>query len=142
MWNAIMGCTCADKWGGYAPLILRVALGAVMMYHGYLKIFVMGMPGVTGFLGGLGIPLPALFAPILAYTEFIGGAFLIAGFLTHWVSKLTIVIALVAFYTVHMPNGFNVSKGGYEFIMLIGAAAVSLMITGAGPYSVDAKMKK
>lgn len=137
--NKWLNCKCAGSWGDYAPLVLRVALGAVFAMHGYQKVFSIGHEGVTGFLTSLNIPLPSLMAYILAYGELIGGLFLILGFLTHWAAKFATVVAVVAFFTVHVSKGFWISDGGYEFIILIGAVAISLMITGAGKYSLDAR---
>lgn len=137
--NKWLNCRCADKWQDYAPLVLRLALGAVFAMHGYQKVFSIGHEGVAGFLGSLSIPLPSLMAYILAYGELVGGVFLILGFLTHWAAKFATVVAIVAFFTVHVSKGFFISDGGYEFIILIGAAAISLMITGAGKYSLDAR---
>ncbi|MEN9560908.1 MAG: putative oxidoreductase CatD, partial [Candidatus Parcubacteria bacterium] len=110
MWNMITNCTCSKKWDDIAPLALRVALGAIFMYHGYMKVFVMGMPAVTGFFASIGIPFAGLMAPLVAYVELIGGAFLIVGFLTHWTAKAGVIIAIVAFLTVHMSKGFDISK--------------------------------
>lgn len=138
MLSKLLNCACGEKWADWAPLILRVALGVVFLGHGYQKVFTMGMPGVAGFLGSLGIPLPGLMAYILAYGELIGGALLIVGLLTHWVAKFDVIVAIVAFLTVHVSKGFFISGGGYEFIILIFAASVSLLITGAGKYSLDA----
>jgi putative oxidoreductase len=133
-----MNCDCGDKWGDWALLVLRVALGLVFFMHGYQKVFQMGIPGVTGFLGGLGFPMPTFFAYILAYGELIGGALLIVGLLTHWASKFGFIVALVAFFTVHASKGFFISGGGYEFIILIFAASLYIFAVGAGKYSLDA----
>jgi putative oxidoreductase len=137
-----MNCACGQKWADVAPLVLRAALGTVFLWHGYDKVFVKGVPAITGFLGSLGFPLPALFASILAYGELISGALLILGLLTHWSAKFATVVAVVAFFTVHIKNGFSIGDGGYEFIMLIFAAAVSILLTGAGKYSLDAMWLK
>jgi len=142
MLNKLMACTCADKWTDIAPLVLRVALGVIFTWHGYDKVFTKGIAGITGFLDSLGFPLPSLFAYILSYGELIFGLFLIVGLLTHWSAKYAIVVGLVAWFMVHLSNGFSVAGGGYEFIMLITAAAVSLMITGPGKYSIDAMWLK
>jgi putative oxidoreductase len=132
---------CSAEWADVGPLVLRLALGAIFIFHGYQKVFVMGHAGVTGFMTSLGLPLPELMAYLVSYGELVTGVFLIVGFLTYWVSIVDIIIAAVAFFTVHMTKGFGVSGGGYEFIMLIGASAVSLLISGAGKYSVDAQIK-
>jgi len=44
---------------------------------------------------------------------------------------------LVAIATVHLPKGFWVSKGGYEFNLALIAAAAALALTGPGAYSLD-----
>lgn len=140
MLNKLINCSCSDTWKDIALLIVRVALGAVFFYHGYMK-FGMGTEQVAGFLGQIGIPLTGIMAPILIWTEMIGGIALILGAFTHWISKLLIIIAVVAFATVHMKNGFNIATGGYEFIMLIFATSVVTMTFGAGKYSVDNFLK-
>lgn len=133
----MLNCNCSSAWGGYAPLILRVATGLVFAMHGYQKLTQMGVEGVAGFLGGIGFPLASVFAVILIAVELLGGAALIVGFMTHWAAKLTAVVALVALITVHLSKGFFISNGGVEFILVLLAASISLMITGAGAYSVD-----
>lgn len=140
--HKFLGCNCVGKFGDWAPLVLRLALGTVFAWHGYDKIFTIGHEGVTGFLGSLSIPFPSLMAYILAYGEFIGGLLLIVGLFTHWAAKFATVVAIVAFFTVHASKGFSIANGGYEFIMLIGAASISLLITGAGKYSLDAKFRR
>lgn len=137
----LMNCTCTEKWGAAAPLILRVVLGAVFAMHGWQKL-TGGVEGVSGFLGGLGFPMPELFAILLIAAELGGGILLILGLFTHWASKVLAVVALVALVTVHLGKGFFVADGGYEFILLILAATVSVLITGPGKYSLDQGMKK
>ncbi len=130
-------CKCGEKWQAFAPLFLRVILGAIFVAHGWQK-FVGGVPGVAGFLGSLGFPAPEVFAVLLIAAELGGGILLILGAWTHWVAKILAFVALVAFLAVHLKQGW----GGSEFILLILAASVSLMITGAGKWSLDHKMKK
>lgn len=139
MLSKLIHCACGEKWAEVSPLVLRVALGAIFVYHGYDKVFVKGVPWVVDLLGRLGFPAPTFFAYVLSYGELIAGALLIVGLLTHWAAKFAGIVAVVAFFAVHLRNGFAVSEGGYEFVLLILAAAVSVLITGAGKYSLDAK---
>ncbi len=136
----LLKCACGEKWQDVAPLVLRLVTGAIFLGHGWQKVG-MGLPGVTGFLGGLGFPAPEVFAVLLIAAEVLGGIFLILGAYTHWTAKILAFVALVALVTVHLKNGF-MGPGGYEFILLILAASVSLMITGAGKYSLDRKVLK
>lgn len=133
-------CDCSGKWGALAPFLLRVVTGAIFAVHGWMK-FQGGIPGTAGFLSSLGFPAPEVFAVILIAAELGGGILLILGAFTHWVSKVLAFVALVALVTVHLKNGFLVGNGGYEFILLILVACVSLMITGAGAWSVDRKLR-
>lgn len=137
----LMNCTCTGKWSEFAPFFLRVVTGLVFAMHGWQKLQ-MGVPAVSGFLGSLGFPAPELFAVLLIAAELGGGILLIVGAYTHWVAKVLAFVALIALLTVHVSKGFFVSEGGYEFILLLLAAAVSVMVSGAGRWSVDARMKK
>ena len=39
--------------------LLRVVLGVIFLYHGYLKLFVAGgFTGTVNFLTSLGVPIP------------------------------------------------------------------------------------
>jgi putative oxidoreductase len=140
--KALLYCDCSGKWGAYAPLVLRVATGLVFAMHGYQKLTQMGVDGVAGFLGSLGFPLATFFAVILIAVELLGGVALILGLFTHWAAKLTAIVALVALLTVHASKGFFISEGGIEFILVLLAASISLMISGAGAFSLDGRMKR
>lgn len=131
-----------EKYADLAPLVLRVLLGLILFVHGWQKLTEMGVDGTAGFLGSLGFPIPAVFAVILIAVEVLGGIALILGIFTHIAAKLALLVALFAFFVVHVKNGFFIQNGGYEFIILIFGAAFSLMMTGAGKYSLDAKMRQ
>jgi putative oxidoreductase len=48
-----------------------------------------------------------------------------------------IVVMIAAVLTVHLKNGFFVTNGGYEFNLALTGMAVTLLIVGAGGYSLD-----
>ena len=48
----------------------------------------------------------------------------------------------VAFLIIHLPNGFSVGKGGYEFVLLLGIVMFALALRGGGPYSLDSVIGK
>lgn len=141
MMKWITGCKCTEKWVDVAPLALRIAVGLAFAMHGYQKLSG-GLEGTAGFLAGIGFPLASLFAALLIAGELIGGIALMLGYLTHMSAKVLTFIALVALLTVHITHGFFLSGGGFEYILVLLAGALSLMITGAGKYSLDAWMKK
>lgn len=137
----LLNCSCTNKMTDYAPLILRVVTGLIFAMHGWLKI-TGGVANVAGFLGAIGFPVAMIFAYLLIAAEFFGGIALILGFYTHWAAKFTAFVAAVAFLTVHVSHGFSLANGGYEYIILLFAASISLMITGPGKWSLDGKRNR
>jgi putative oxidoreductase len=126
--------TRTQAWG---LMVLRVAVGIVFFMHGWQKLFMMGLPGVTGFFGMLGIPAPAVAATVVSFLELVGGAALIAGLLTRWVAIPLAIEMLVATLLVHLPNGFFAMDDGYELVFLLLAGAVTLALAGPGALAVD-----
>jgi uncharacterized membrane protein YphA (DoxX/SURF4 family) len=57
---------------------------------------------------GLGMPLPALNAYLAATTEILGVILLLLGLGTRYISLPLIVVLLMAYFTVHMGNGWLV----------------------------------
>lgn len=123
-----------------ALTILRIVIGITFFAHGWQKLFTNGIPGVTGFFGSLGIPAAGFFAVVVTLVELLGGLALILGIGTRIAASLLAITMLVAMFTVHLPNGFFASNGGYELVLLLFAGCVALGLTGAGSYSVDAQI--
>ena len=122
--------------------LLRVVLGVIFAYHGYLKLFAPdGFSGTVTFFTMIKIPFPLYSALLVSVVEFVGGIFLILGMVTKISSLLLLVNMLVAFFTVHLKNGFLVSKGGYEFALVLIAALVVVLVNGAGKLSVGKLFK-
>jgi putative oxidoreductase len=133
-----------DTW---ALLVLRLALGIVLLAHGSQKVLgLFGGPGLSGtfkMFGSMGIP--PFFSTLDIAAEFLGGLFLIIGFLTR-ISALGIAaVMVVAVYMVHWQNGFFMNwfgrmpagKEGFEFHILAFGAAIALAIKGGGRLSLD-----
>lgn len=142
MMKKLLNCDCVGKFGQVAPLALRLAAGAIFAMHGWQKLSVMGVGGVTGMLEALGFPLAGVLAVVLIAAELGGGILLILGLFTHWAAKALVVVSAVALFAVHLKNGFFIATGGYEFILILLAASISILITGPGKFSLDAKMRK
>ncbi|MCS3443309.1 DoxX family protein [Microbacterium phyllosphaerae] len=118
-------------------LVLRVVVGFVFAAHGAQKIFEYTLPGTIGSFAGMGVPLPEIAAPVVAFVELIGGILLALGLFTRPVGILLAVDMIVALVAVHLPAGLWVGEGGYEFVAVLGVAALALAFTGAGRFSLD-----
>ena len=116
----------------YAALILRIGLGTVFMAHGYLKIFIVTLPGAAQFFEGAG--LPGWLAYLVAILEIGGGALLIAGVATQIVSVLLLPVLIGALW-YHSGNGwlFVNQHGGWEYpaFLIVATSAQALLGNGA-----------
>jgi putative oxidoreductase len=122
----------SQSWG---LTVLRAVVGIVFVMHGYQKVHVFHVQGVTGMLSHLGIPLPAVFAVILTVVELVGGILLITGLATRIPSVLFAIDMLVALVTVHMKHGFFAQTGGIELPLTLLGAVICLAISGGGAFS-------
>jgi len=117
--------------------LIRFIVGVVFLAHGSQKLFVMGVAGVGGFLGTLGVPLPAFFGVVVTLVEFLGGIALILGLFTRWAALLLAIDMTVAVLVVHLKHGFFLQGGGYEYALTMLFANAGLALTGAGAYALD-----
>ena len=120
-----------------ALLILRFALGVIMLAHGYQKIFTMGMAGVTGGFTQMGVPAPAITAPLVACVEFLAGAGVLVGLFTRLAALGLAADMLGAMTFVHFKNGFFLPTG-FEYAFALFCVSITLILSGAGAYSLDA----
>jgi putative oxidoreductase len=119
--------------------VLRIVLGYIFLDSGLGK-FRRGISGTGNWFAGLGMPAPQLAARLVASLELFGGMLLIAGLFTHWIAIPLAFNMLVATYVqrfkLHAPfQGGDVQ--GYELDVLMVAGSVTLVLAGAGTFSLD-----
>ena len=120
--------------------LLRFALGAVMIAHGWNHLFGDGgLDGTARWFGSMGLRPPRVHALSSALTELGSGAALLLGLLTSLQCGAVVGIMAVAFMTAHRGNGFFVFKPGqgYEYVAVLALVAVALAVLGPGQWSVD-----
>jgi putative oxidoreductase len=118
-----------------ALLAMRVALGAIMVAHGYHKVFALHQ--TAHFMAGLGVP--SWLAYVSSFTELLGGLMILAGFFTRFAAFAICIDLTVAIWKVHWHNGLLGSSGGpgYEFPLAVASLAFALIFFGAGSISLD-----
>lgn len=127
-----------------AFLPIRLGVGIVMFAHGAQKLFGwFGGYGLQGtgqfFAENLGLKPGVLMAAMAGGTELIGGLLLLAGFLTRGAAAAIAFTMAVAIVTAKM-GAFFASNDGMEYPLTLLLASLTLVIGGAGKFSVDHKL--
>lgn len=130
--------------GALSPFVepaLRIMTGLMLVPHGAQKLF--------GWFGGYGIDatgqffatklgLPPSLALLAGVIEFFGGILLALGLLTRPIALLVAGVMAFAVVVVHLPAGYFWTDGGYEYPLMWGIVALSIVIRSGGRYSLDA----
>jgi putative oxidoreductase len=114
-----------NRYAHLAPLLLRLALGAVFIVHGLPKFLSTG--AVAQFFGQVGIPAPYAMVLLVGAVEVIGGALLLIGYGTRIAAALLALDMLGAIVTAKLSMGF---VNGWEFEAVLLAATLSLILSG------------
>lgn len=129
----------------WALLILRVGLGILFPFHGWMKLNpngpVKGPAGFAGWLKQMGVPLPLVFGWIVPLLETAGAALLILGLGTR-VLALGFVIDMFAAIQLAkrgmLKKRFMEADGtGWELEFMVLVAAAAVLVAGAGAISLD-----
>ena len=120
----------------YAAFVLRATLGVMFIAHALLKYAVFTLPGTAKFFESLGLPGPLAYLTFAA--ELIGGALILAGLGTRWVSLVLVPVLLGATWA-HAGNGwlFTAPNGGWEYPAFLAAAAIVQALLGDGKFAVS-----
>lgn len=122
-----------DKLQPVGLLGMRVALGAVMIVHGYPKVT--NIHGVEKFFSSVGLPWWSAY--LSAGAEFFGGILIIIGLLTRPAALALLIDMVVAIAKVHWKHGL-VGEGNYQLPLSLAALSLALIFFGAGPFALDA----
>lgn len=124
------------------------------MAHGLAKV----MNGPEHFftiLHSLGVPAPGPIGWLIILIEIMGGIAVLTGAFVRAFSLPMSAILLVAMFTVHLPYGFSSIKlravttagaqfgpPGYEVDLLYLACLATLVLGGAGPFTIESIVAK
>ena len=125
-------------------LVGRLLLALLFLPAGIGKIT--GFAGTVGYIGSVGLPLPALGAVIAIVVEIVGGVALIAGFGTRIAALILALFTLaglfffLALWALPADRQFVTQLLFLENIAVVGGL-LTLSAWGAGAWSMDARRK-
>src|ERR1700761_4195545 len=123
-------------------LLLRAAVGGFFIGHGTQKLFGwfggQGLKEQASQFDNMGLKPGIVHASAAGAAETLGGAGLLLGYRTPLASASIVSVMLTAINRVHLKNGPWAHKGGYEYNVVLAAAAVAIAESGPGNLSLDA----
>lgn len=117
-------------------LVLRLALGVLMLLHGMSKL-INGVDGIVGMVTGFGLPAAIAYGVYLG--EVIGPLLVIVGLYTRAGALLIAGNMLFALLLAHRAELFTLAPTGGWALELQGMflfGAVAVLLLGAGRFSV------
>jgi putative oxidoreductase len=103
-----------------------------------------GFAGTVGYIGSVGLPLPAVGAALALTVEILGSLALLAGFQTRLAALVLAVFTLVAsfffhaYWSAHAEMAFVTQLLFFKNIAVVGGL-LALAANGAGAWSLDAR---
>jgi putative oxidoreductase len=123
-----------EKLRPLALLLLRLALGAIFIYHGYPKLFGHTRENMQNFVR---MGLPGYFAYISGLIEFFGGCMLVAGLFTRVAGLLLAVEMAFGIWKAGYLAANPMAVHNYESPLALAVSAFALATFGAGVVSLD-----
>ena len=122
-------------WISTGALVIRLALGAILLAHGILKALY--FPATLAYFGTLG--LPNELAYLVAVIEIASGILLIVGIQTRW-AAVAVLPGLLGAVWAHLGNGwlFSSNGGGWEYPALL---ALVQAVTGNSTFSLPSGLR-
>jgi len=128
----------AAQWQDLMILVARVLFGWIFVMSGWGKL--MNIAGFVATMPRRG--LPDFLGYVAPFVEFGGGALLLLGFATRYVSVVMLVFIIIATFSSHRyweaepAQLANQSTHFWKNVSMMGAAFL-LFVTGAGRYAAD-----
>lgn len=124
-----------DRFQGLGAFVMRVALGTIMVAHGYTKII--PKDALYNFSHMVvRMHLPLWLGYVAAFTEFFGGMLLIVGLLTRVAAFMTAIDMAVAIIKVHLHGGL-LGPNSFALPLALLSIALMLVFTGSGWLGLD-----
>ncbi|HWG07335.1 MAG TPA: DoxX family protein [Beijerinckiaceae bacterium] len=120
----------------YSYAFMRFCTGAILVPHGYAKLFEGGV-WRTGGETALGLSPPIVWSFLVAGVEFFGAILLAIGLFTRFAAAAVTTEMLVITFFIQWKNGYLWTNKGYEFSLLWALLAIAIFFRGGGRYSVD-----
>jgi len=131
-------CSTLNRGRPAAPLVLRIVIGGLFIWHGIDK-FDVGISMIEEMFTMWGVAAPGLTAPLTAVVEIVAGIMLVVGLGTRVAAMALSVVMIGALIYVKQDLGIISSQPmpGAELDLALLAGLVAVIVLGPGRLSLD-----
>src|SRR3954462_3517942 len=126
-----------SAYNDIALLIGRILIAVLFLVASYNKL--KGLGGSTAYFTKLGVPAPAIAAPVVAAFELIAAILVLVGFKTRCAALAIALFVVIAALLAHTNFADGNQLNHFTKNLAIAGGALALFVAGAGAYSMDAK---
>lgn len=116
-------------------LIARILLAVIFVLAGAMKFT--DLSGTAAYIGSVGLPFPAILAPLAAVFEVAGGIAILAGFQTRYTAYLMALFCVVTGVLFHFDPADQIQFTMFLKNLAMAGGFLALANIGAGEYSID-----
>ena len=120
-------------------LLLRIALGTMLIHHGYEKLENIEN-FADAFVRPLHLPFPIVSSYFAAFAEVVGSWMVICGLGTRLGALAILGTISFAIYHALFTSGFNIYL--LELLVLYWGGAACIVLSGPGNFSIDHLIKR
>lgn len=125
----------------YSWTLIRVALGLILIPHGFNKLFLNDAVSTSRNFVNFGWAYPLAWAYFIGCVEFFGGILMVLGLWTRAVALAFFIQMCVIAFAVLSPRWFW-GQRGMEYVVLMGVVSLAILWRGAGKLALDNVLKK
>ena len=142
-----LGCKATgllDRLGEFVPQLLFRLFIAYEFWEAGVEKF-NGKNWFYDFRDQFPFPFNSIDADIswflATWSELAGSVAIAIGLATRFFATSLIILDIVAWYSVHAGNGYNVSNNGFQLPLIYLMILIALLLSGAGKASMDYYIK-
>ena len=129
--------TLSTKYSHFWLLVLRVAVAAFMISHGFPKLTKLIAGGEIKFPDPLGVS-PTLSLILVVFSEFVCSIALALGIFARFAASMLAITMGVAAFVTHASDPFQNKEMALVYLLIY----ITIVVFGAGRYSLDFLRKK